>query len=107
MITREQLLGDARQREGVAGVVRAMAEPQRLRILMLLQDAPDGLRPMDLQGPLGLSQPTVSHHLRILQAAGLVTGVKVSVFVYYTINRAGLKLLMQQLSVITGIRTLK
>jgi len=53
--------------ERLAGVLKALADPARLRLLSLIQASPDGEACVcDLTAPIGLSQPTVSHHLRIL-----------------------------------------
>ena len=55
----------------------ALADPVRLRLVSLLSTAPDGTaRVCDLIAPLGKSQSTVSHHLKVLGAAGLVVGDK-------------------------------
>jgi ArsR family transcriptional regulator, arsenate/arsenite/antimonite-responsive transcriptional repressor len=52
----------------------ALADPVRLRLLSLLATDPDGaVCACDLVEPVGKSQPTVSHHLRVLREAGLVT----------------------------------
>ena len=56
-----------------ADLFRALADPARVRIVNLL--ATSGGEPVcvcNLVEPLGLSQPTVSHHLRVLREAGLV-----------------------------------
>ncbi len=53
----------------------ALADPVRLRLVSLLATSPDGTaRVCDLIAPLHKSQSTVSHHLKVLGAAGLVTG---------------------------------
>ena len=50
-----------------------LADPARLRLLSLIQAQPSGEACVcNLQEPLGLSQPTVSHHLKVLLDAGLV-----------------------------------
>jgi ArsR family transcriptional regulator len=73
--------GDA---ERLAGVLKALADPARLRLLSLIQSAPDSEATVtDLTAPLALSQPTVSHHLRILTQAGLLERDKRGVWVYY------------------------
>jgi ArsR family transcriptional regulator len=55
----------------------ALADPVRLRMVSLLSTAPDGTaRVCDLIAPLGKSQSTVSHHLKVLGDAGLVVGDK-------------------------------
>jgi len=51
---------------------KAIADPVRLQILNRLASAPDGLCVCDLVDGLDRSQPTVSHHLKILTTAGLV-----------------------------------
>jgi ArsR family transcriptional regulator len=74
---------DARR---LAGVLKALADPARLRLLSLIQSAEDGEAcVVDLTAPLGLSQPTVSHHLRILTEAGLLTRDKRGVWAYYSL----------------------
>jgi ArsR family transcriptional regulator, arsenate/arsenite/antimonite-responsive transcriptional repressor len=56
-------------------VLAALADPVRLRLLSLVA-AQDEICSCDLEEPLGRSQPTVSHHTRILSEAGLITGDK-------------------------------
>ena len=59
----------------MAPVLAALADPVRLRIVSMLAAAPDGSAcGCDLEDPLGLSQPTVSHHLKVLREAGLIEG---------------------------------
>jgi ArsR family transcriptional regulator, arsenate/arsenite/antimonite-responsive transcriptional repressor len=62
----------------------ALADPVRLRLVNLLATAPDGSGCVcDLMAPLGRSQSTVSHHLKVLADAGLVTGDKQGRLVSY------------------------
>ncbi|HEY2073211.1 MAG TPA: metalloregulator ArsR/SmtB family transcription factor [Gaiellaceae bacterium] len=57
----------------LAAALRVLAEPARLRLLSLIQSQPAGEACVcHLTEPLGLSQPTVSHHLKVLLEAGLV-----------------------------------
>ncbi len=57
----------------LAATLKALADPARLRLLALIGAAPDGWAcACDLPGPLGRSQPTVSHHLTVLVRAGLL-----------------------------------
>lgn len=65
----------------------ALAEPTRLRILNCLAAAP--LIVSDLQAILDLPQPTVSRHLRVLKAAGLVRDTPIAQFVLYRLRREG------------------
>jgi ArsR family transcriptional regulator len=70
--------------ERLAGVLKAFADPARLQLLSLIQSAPEGEASVsDLTAPLGLSQPTVSHHLRILAESGLLEREKRGVWAYY------------------------
>jgi arsenate reductase len=62
----------------------ALADPVRLRLLNLLATADAGeVCVCDLTGPVGKSQPTVSHHLKILADAGLISGRKEGRWVQY------------------------
>ncbi len=64
--------------------LKAIADPVRLRLLSIIL-ASEGLQACtcDLTGPLGLSQPTVSHHLKRLAAAGLIVGERRGTWTYY------------------------
>ena len=57
----------------LARVLAALGDPVRLRLLSLVA-AQGEVCSCDLEGPLGRSQPTVSHHTRILAEAGLIEG---------------------------------
>lgn len=79
---------DEDEARAMAPVLSALADPMRLRIVSMLLAAPEGMAcGCDLEGPLGLSQPTVSHHLKILRDAGLVTGEKRGRWVHYRVVR--------------------
>ena len=65
-------------------VFAALADPVRLRLLALISSSPEGeICACDLVSPVGKSQPTVSHHLKILHDAGLVAREKRGVWVWY------------------------
>jgi ArsR family transcriptional regulator len=64
----------------------ALADPVRLRLLSLLATAEGGVVcACDLVAPVGKSQPTVSHHLKVLAEAGLVTSERRGRNVWYTV----------------------
>jgi ArsR family transcriptional regulator, arsenate/arsenite/antimonite-responsive transcriptional repressor len=64
---------DAGEAEGLARALKVLADPARLRLLSLIQAQPSGEACVcHLTEPLDLSQPTVSHHLKVLLDAGLV-----------------------------------
>ncbi len=80
--------------------LKALADPARLRLLSLIA-AHDGAEACvcDLTAPVGLSQPTVSHHLKVLVDAGLVTRDKRGVWAYYALVPGALDALAHQLGV--------
>jgi ArsR family transcriptional regulator len=64
----------------------ALADPARLRVLSILAAAPGGEACVcELVEPLGKSQPTVSHHLKVLGDAGLVEGDRRGKWVWYSL----------------------
>ncbi|HLT17141.1 MAG TPA: metalloregulator ArsR/SmtB family transcription factor [Acidimicrobiales bacterium] len=64
--------------EALAEAFKALADPVRLQLLSLIAAAPDRTAcSCDLEGPVGRSQSTVSHHLSVLAEAGLITKEKV------------------------------
>lgn len=65
----------ARHRRQLASGFSALADPVRLRVLIILAASPEGeVCVCDFVEPLAKSQPTVSHHLKVLSEAGLVEG---------------------------------
>lgn len=88
---------------------KALSDPARVRIIEFLRrpDAAcctveDRVCACDLEGPLGLSQPAVSHHLKILVQSGLLLSEKAGRFVYYRINRPRFAALQQWLGGFAG-----
>ncbi|MEV7663006.1 metalloregulator ArsR/SmtB family transcription factor [Paenarthrobacter sp. NPDC089316] len=80
-----QVLGpeEAKQR---ALVFKALADPNRLRLLSIVKASPTGEACVcDLPGPLDLSQPTVSHHLKVLVEAGLLHREKRGTWAYFSL----------------------
>ena len=70
--------------EELAGGFHALADPARLRLLSLIAAQPQGeVCACELVEPLGKSQPTVSHHLKVLFEAGLVDREKRGTWVWY------------------------
>jgi len=68
----------------VAPLLRALADPVRLRLMSLVASGEGGEACVcDLTAAFGLSQPTISHHLKVLHEAGLVDRDKRGVWVYY------------------------
>lgn len=84
--------------EDLARGLAALADPVRLRIVSMLAAAPEGsICVCDLVGPVGRSQPTVSHHLKILGEEGLVHGDRRGKWVWYSLDRDRLAALQSAL----------
>lgn len=70
--------------EGLAGRLKALGDPTRLRLLSIVASADEQEACVcDLTEPVGLSQPTVSHHLKVLTEAGFLTRSKRGTWAYY------------------------
>ncbi len=70
----------------LAATFAALGDPARLRLLSLIAAQPSGeVCACDLVEPLGKSQPTVSHHLKVLYEAGLVDREKRGTWVWYRV----------------------
>jgi ArsR family transcriptional regulator len=67
----------------LAGWFGVLADPTRLRLLSLIAAAGEACAACDLVDSLGVSQPTVSHHLKVLRESGLVESEKRGRWVYY------------------------
>lgn len=79
---------------------KAMGDPTRLRLLSLVAAHENGEACVcDLNEPLDLSQPTVSHHLKILVDAGLLTRTKRGTWSYYALVPGALPMLADTLRV--------
>jgi len=72
--------------EPAAALLKAIADPYRLTMLATLAAATDEVCVCDFTDALPLNQPTVSHHLRILREAELVTSERRGTWVYYRIS---------------------
>jgi ArsR family transcriptional regulator len=84
----------AAEAEEVAAALRVVADPARLRLLSLISNAEGGEACVcNLTEPLGLSQPTVSHHLKVLADAGLLEREQRGRWAYYRIVPERLELL--------------
>jgi ArsR family transcriptional regulator len=78
--------------EELARTLKALADPIRLRVLSFLA-AQDGGEACvcNIMEPVGISQPTASHHLKILHQAGIVEREKRGAWVYYRVARERLE----------------
>ena len=88
---------DEKDARDLATTLKALADPNRLRILSFIAAQPEGEACVCyLTEPTGLSQPTMSHHLKLLHTAGLLEREKRGSWVYYRVVTDAL----QQLSLL-------
>ena len=81
-LTREPL--DAEQAAAAARVFKALGDPVRLRILSIVASRAGGeVCVCDITDAFELSQPTISHHLKVLKEVGLLTSERRASWVYY------------------------
>jgi ArsR family transcriptional regulator, arsenate/arsenite/antimonite-responsive transcriptional repressor len=86
-----------RDADKLARAFKVLGDPARLRLLSLIA-AQDEVCQCDLQVPLGLSQPTVSHHLKVLVDAGFLQREKRGTWAYYRVVRDALATLKHALT---------
>jgi ArsR family transcriptional regulator, arsenate/arsenite/antimonite-responsive transcriptional repressor len=83
----------------LATAFKALGDPVRLRLLSLIASHEAGEACVcDLTGAFDVSQPTISHHLKVLREAGLLTSQRRATWVYYRVRPAALELLAQLLA---------
>ena len=92
-IPNEQAPLPAVERERLVAMCKALADPTRFDVFRLVaaQDAP--ICACDVVDRFGVSQPTISHHMKVLRDAGLVTVSRRGVWAYYAADPRGLALL--------------
>lgn len=70
--------------KSLAAVFKALSDPVRLRLLSLIASHEGGEACVcDLAGPFDVTQPTISHHLKVLREAGLIDSERRGTWVYY------------------------
>lgn len=82
----------------IATVAKALSDPARVEILDLLDRADGAVCQCDLQPLFDISQPTLSHHLKKLDGAGLIHVERRGKWAYYSINDNALEVLRSWLS---------
>jgi ArsR family transcriptional regulator, arsenate/arsenite/antimonite-responsive transcriptional repressor len=88
-LTQEPLTADAAER--IAPLLKALADPVRLRLMSMIASHADGEACVcDLNDAFDLSQPTISHHLKVLHEVGLLDRSKRGVWVYYRTRTSAL-----------------
>jgi ArsR family transcriptional regulator len=76
---------DTEGAENLSSLLKVLADPARLQILSMLASAGGEVCVCDLTGPLGLSQPTVSHHMKQLREGGFVSSERRGKWIFYSL----------------------
>jgi ArsR family transcriptional regulator, arsenate/arsenite/antimonite-responsive transcriptional repressor len=85
--------------ETVASMLRVLADPARLRLVSMIAAQPEGEACVcNLVDPVGLSQPTVSHHLKVLTEAGILDREQRGRWAYFTLRPGALERVASLLS---------
>ena len=96
-LVREPLSGEAAAE--LAGMLKALSDPVRLRLLSVVASHTGGEACVcDISAGIDVSQPTVSHHLKVLRTAGLLDSERRGSWVYYRVIPEAL----QRLSLVLG-----
>ncbi|TWP52488.1 helix-turn-helix transcriptional regulator [Lentzea tibetensis] len=88
----------------LATMFKALGDPVRLRLLSLIASQPDEVCVCELTPAFELSQPTISHHLKVLRQAGLVESERRGTWVYYRVRPETTDRLAAVLATATGDR---
>jgi ArsR family transcriptional regulator len=86
--------------EATAGLFKALADPARVRIVNLLLSSEEAVCVCDIVPVAGLSQPTVSHHLKKLMEAGLLRREERGTWAYYSVDDGA----MDRLRLVADVR---
>ena len=94
----------AEQAVELSRAFKALGDPVRLRLVSLIASHDGGEACVcDLTAGFDLSGPTISHHLKVLREAGLITGERRGTWVYYRVEPAALARLSDVLAIEQGI----
>lgn len=87
-----------RTSEELAAKLKALAHPARARIVELIHERGGEICVCEFAGRLDLSQPTISHHLKVLREAGLIESRQEGTWVYHTVRREAIGALVERLT---------
>jgi len=90
----------ADEAEHLAGLSKALGHPVRVQIIEMLGRYGGEVCVCDIERHFDLTQPTVSHHLRVLREAGIIDGEQRGLWIYYHIKPGALDPLRQLLGVL-------
>lgn len=98
-----QLRLDAMQADQLAGLFKALSHPVRLQMLDLISQGEGEVCVCDLERHFDLTQPTLSHHIKVLREAGLIQSEHNRVWVFHRTNVSTLQQMRDLLGQFTGI----
>lgn len=78
-------------RAAAARVFRALGDATRVEIFALIASRPEAICVCDITAKFDLTQPTISHHLKVLRGAGLVSASKRGTWAYYAVDPRGVR----------------
>ncbi|MBA2518144.1 MAG: winged helix-turn-helix transcriptional regulator [Chloroflexia bacterium] len=82
----------ARERDRLVAGFKALADPTRLEIFWLIAAQQEPICACDIVARFTVSQPTISHHLKVLKEAGMIAATRRGVWVHYQAEPAGVAL---------------
>ena len=91
-----------KRKAGLAKVAKALADPTRIEILRLLDHQAGAVCACDVLDHVNLSQPTVSHHLKILKEAGLLRVTRQGLWSFYEVDPAAPEVLGRLTGLVKG-----
>lgn len=84
----------------IAAIFKVLGEPARLQLISYIASQPNYEACVcELIEPLGLSQPTISHHLKVLYQAGLLDKERRGNWIYYLVNKKSIAMLQKVLAI--------
>jgi ArsR family transcriptional regulator, arsenate/arsenite/antimonite-responsive transcriptional repressor len=83
--------GHAAAANGVVTLFKALGDPTRYEIFRLISSQPQEICVCDITSRFNVSQPTISHHLKILREVGLITVARRGVWAYYAVDPRGVE----------------
>jgi ArsR family transcriptional regulator, arsenate/arsenite/antimonite-responsive transcriptional repressor len=89
------------ERDRAVALFKALGDPTRLEVFRLIATQSDPICVCDVVDRFSVSQPTISHHLKVLRDAGLVTVSRRGLWAYYAADPDGLTLLKEVLAELT------
>jgi ArsR family transcriptional regulator len=96
----------ARRQERLVGALKALADPTRLEIFRLISAQTAPVCVCDIVDHFDLSQPTISHHLRVLREAGLLRASRAGTWAFYAPDREGVELVAEVVALVNPAPTL-